>query len=215
MPDQQNTFEKWQTSGPSFPWRQLIVGALVPISIFYVLYRLGQPLPGALCAIGWSMGLLIFKYWRARRIELFPALAIPIILIELIGTLVTRNPDFFLASAAIENVMWGLLFIGSLLLPRPLIQIFAELLNPGLGSQDFISHFEIPGKLYRSTWRILTVIWAMVQLLKAIVLTYSQLKLPMEVFLLVRTASGLPVLVVMLLLTYRFPRWYWERAKEK
>jgi hypothetical protein len=81
-------------------------------------------------------------------------LAIPIILIELIGTLITRNPDFYLASAAIDNVLWGLLFLGSLLFARSLIQIFAELLNPGLGSQDFLNHFEMPVQLYRSAWKI-------------------------------------------------------------
>jgi len=214
MADQQDTFYKWQTSGPSFPWRQLILGALVPITIFYALHRFGQPLIGALLAIGWSIGLLVIKYWLSGSIELFPALAIPIVLIELIGTLITRNPDFYLASAAIDNLLWGALFLGSLLLTRPLIQIFAELLNPGLGSQEFLNHFEMPLKLYRSAWKILTVIWAVVSFLKAIILILSQLKLPLEAFLIVRTASGLPVLVVMLIFTYRFPRWYWERARD-
>jgi hypothetical protein len=144
---------------------------------------------------------------------LFPALAIPIILIELIGTLITRNPVFYLASAAIDNVLWGLLFLSSLLFTRPLIQIFAELLNPGLGSQEFLSHFEMPVRLYRSAWRILTVIWAVVSLTKAIILILSQLKLPLEAFLIVRTASGFPVLIVMLLFSYRFPAWYWERSR--
>ena len=213
MIDQQNTFYNWQTSGPSFPWRQLILGALVPITIFYTLHRLGQPMTGALLAIGWSIGLLVIKYWRSRSIELFPALAIPIVLVELIGTLITRNPDFYLAAAAIDNVLWGLLFLGSLLLTRPLIQIFAELLNPGLGSQDFLRHFEMPVQLYRSAWKILTVIWASVNFLKAIILILSQLKLPLEAFIIVRTASGLPVLVLMLIFSYRFPRWYWERPR--
>jgi intracellular septation protein A len=213
MVDQQNTYYNWQKSGPRFPWRQLILGALVPITIFYALHRLGQPLTGALLAIGWSIGLLVIKYWRSRSIELFPALAIPVILIELIGTLITRNPDFYLASAAIDNVLWGLLFFISLLFARPLIQIFAELLNPGLGSQEFLSHFEMPVRLYRSAWRILTVIWAFVSLAKAIILILSQLKLPLEAFLIVRTASGFPVLLLMLIFTYRFPRWYWARAR--
>ena len=213
MVDQQNTYYNWQTSRSRFPWRQLILGALVPITIFYTLHRLGQPLTGALLAIGWSIGLLVIKYWRSRSIELFPALAIPIILIELIGTLITRNPDFCLASAAIDNVLWGLLFFSSLLFARPLIQIFAELLNPGLGSQEFFNHFEMPVRLYRSAWRILTVIWAVVSLTKAIILILSQLKLPLEAFLIVRTASGFPVLVLMLIFTYRFPRWYWARTR--
>jgi intracellular septation protein A len=215
MADQQNTFATWQTSGPDFPWRQLLLGILVPITIFYALHRLGRPLTGALLAIGWSIGLLVIKYWRYRSIELFPALAIPIVLIELIGTLITRNPAFYLASAAIDNVLWGLLFLGSLLLNRPLIQIFAELLNPGLGSPEFLDHFELPEHLYRSAWKILTVLWAVVYLVKAIILILSQLKMPLEAFLIVRTASGLPVLAAMLFFTYRFPRWYWRRAREK
>jgi intracellular septation protein A len=213
MVDQQKTFDNWRTSGPSFPWRQLIFGALVPITIFYTLHRLGQPLTGALLAIGWSIGLLVIKYWRSRSIELFSALAIPIVLIELISTLITNNSDFYLAAAAIDNVLWGLLFFGSLLFSRPLIQIFAEILNPGLGSQKFLSHFEMPVQLYRSAWKILTIIWAVVFLLKAIILILAQLKLPLEAFLIVRTASGLPVLVLMLIFTYRFPKWYWERAR--
>jgi len=214
MVDQKNTFYNWQTSGPGVPWRQLILGALVPIAIFYTLYRLGQPLTGALIAIGWSISLLVIQYWRSRSIELFPVLAIPIVLIELIGTLITRNPDFYLASAAIDNVLWGLIFLSSLLFARPLIQIFAELLNPGLGSQEFLNHFEMPVQLYRSSWKILTIIWAVVSLIKAIILILSQLKLPLEVFLIVRTASGFPVLIVMLIFSYRFPRWYWERPRD-
>ena len=55
MVDQKNTFHNWQTSGPRFPWRQLILGALVPITIFYALHRLGQPLTGA-PSISWRHG---------------------------------------------------------------------------------------------------------------------------------------------------------------
>ncbi len=212
MEDQQKTFDKWRESGASFPWRQLMLGALAPISIFYALHRLGQPFTGALLAIGWSIGLLLIKYLRLRRIELIQALAIPIILIELIGTLITRDPAFYLAAAAIDNLLWGLLFLGSLFFTRPLLQIFAEILNPGLGSPEFLDHFEMPVQLYLSPWKILTVIWVIVFFLKAILLIVSQLKLPLEAFLVVRTASGLPVLVLMLILSYRFPGWYWERA---
>jgi intracellular septation protein A len=215
MTDQQNTSLPFQISGSNFPYRQFILGALVPISFFYTFNRFGRPLTGAMLAISWSLSLLAITYWRSRRIELFPGLAIPIITIELIGTLVFKNPDLYLASAAIENVLWGLLFLGSILLHRPLIQIFAEMLNPGLGSQAFLNQIKLPPQLYRSAWQILTAMWGVVNLLKAIILIFSQLNLPMEAFLIVRTASGIPVMVLMLIFSYRFPRWYWERAMER
>ena len=210
MTDQPNTSSPVEISGANFPYRQFILGALAPISFFYVFHRYGQPLIGALLAIGWSLSLLATTYWRSRRVELFPGLAIPIITIELIGTLVFKNPDLYLASAAIENVLWGLLFFGSILIRRPLIMIFAEMLNPGLGSPEFMNQLKLPPQLYRSAWQIITAIWGGVSLLKAIILIVSQLSLPMEAFLIVRTASGIPVMVLMLVFSYRFPRWYWE-----
>ena len=212
MTEQQNTSPQLQISGTNFPYRQFILGALVPITVFYILHHFNRPLVGALLAIAWSLGLLAVTYWRSRRIELFPGLAIPLVLIELIGTLISRNPSFYLASAAIENLLWGLIFLVSILFPRPLIQIFAELLNPGLGSQDFFSQYNLTRSLYRSAWQILTAAWGVVSLSKAVILTIAQLKLPMEGFLAVRTAAGIPVMVLMLVLSYRFPRWYWEKA---
>jgi intracellular septation protein A len=213
MTDQQNTSPPAQLSGANFPYRQFILGALVPISFFYVFHRYGKPLTGAMLAISWGLSLLAITYWRSRRIELFPGLAIPIIAIELIGTLVFKNPDLYLASAAIENVLWGLLFFGSILIHRPLIMIFAEMLNPGLGSPEFLNQSKLSPKLYRSAWQIVTGMWGGVSLLKAIILIFSQLNLPMEAFLIVRTASGIPVMVLMLVFSYRFPGWYWARAK--
>jgi len=215
MIKKQTTSAPLQISGANFPFRQFILGALVPISFFYAFHHFEQPLAGALLAIGWSLSLLGVTYWRSRRIELFPGLAIPIIAIELIGTLVTRNPTIYLASAAIENVLWGLIFLGSILMPRPLIQIFAELLNPGLGSQEFLNQSKLPPYLYRSAWQILTAFWGIVNLSKAIILIFSQLWLPIEVFLIVRTATGLPVMVLMLVFSYRFPGWYWERQTQR
>jgi intracellular septation protein A len=211
MTDQQNTSSPVLLSGANFPYRSFILGALMPISFFYAFHRFGRPLTGAMLAIGWSISLLVITYWRMRRIELFPVLAIPIIAIESIGTLVFKNPDLYLASAAIENVLWGVVFFGSVLIRRPLIQVFAEMLNPGIGSAEFLTQSKLSPRLYRSAWQIVTAIWGGVNLVKAIILIFSQLNLPLEAFLIVRTASGIPIMVLMLVFSYRFPRWYWAR----
>ena len=211
MTNSQNHSGDALISKATFPYRQFILGALVPVLLFYGFHRFGQPLAGALLAVGWSISLLAITYWNSRRIELFPGLAIPIILIELVGTLITRNPNFYLASAAIEKMLWALLFLGSLILRRPLIQIFAEMLNPGLGSREFLNRSKIPPQLYRSAWQILTAVWAGVYFLKVIILILSQLYLSMETFLIFRTATGIPVTVLLFFFSYRFPGWYWKK----
>ena len=87
LSDQRQATRWWQVLGPSFPYRQFVIGAVVSITIFYIFQNFGQPLTGALFAAGWGICLLIITYWRFSRIEIFPALAVPIVLIELIGTL--------------------------------------------------------------------------------------------------------------------------------
>jgi len=79
MTDQLNTSSPVEISGANFPYRQFILGALVPVSFFYVFHRFEMPLTGAMLAIGWSLSLLAITYWRSRRIELFSGLVIPII----------------------------------------------------------------------------------------------------------------------------------------
>jgi hypothetical protein len=213
MPEQRRTSPRWQIFGPNFPYQQFVLGALVPITLFYTFQRFDRAITGALLAAGWGLGVLVITYWRSRHIDLFAGLATPFVLIELIGTLITQNPDFYLASAAVANVLWGLIFLSSVFLPRPLIQIFAELLNPGLGSEEFLQQQNLSAQLYRSTWQISTAMWGVVELLKAVILVFSQLWLPLEAFLFLRTALGIPVMVVMIVFTMRFPGWYWERAR--
>jgi len=213
MTEQQRTAPWWQILGPNFPYQQFVLGALIPITIFYTFQRLDRAITGALLAAAWGLGMLIITYWRSQRIDLFAGLAIPLVLIELIGTLITRNPDIYLASAAISNVLWALIFLGSVFLPRPLIQIFAELLNPGLGSEEFLQQQGLSVRLYHSTWQIITALWGAVELLKAVILVFSQLWLPLEAFLFLRTALGIPVTVIMIMSSMRFPGWYWERAR--
>jgi hypothetical protein len=94
MTDLQNQSAGGQISRANFPYRQFILGALVPIFFFYAFHRFGQPLFGAILAICWSFSLLAITYWRSRRIELFPGLAIPIITIELNGSLFDRPHSF-------------------------------------------------------------------------------------------------------------------------
>jgi len=213
MSSQQQTSPWWQILGPHFPYQQFVLGALVPITLYYAFQRFDQALMGAFLAAGWALGMLVITYWRERYIDLFAGLATPLVLIELIGTLITQNPDFYLAAAAITNVLWGLIYLGTIFLPRPLIQIFAELLNPELGTEEFRQQQALSAKLYRSTWQIITAVWGVVELLKAVILIFAQLRLPLEAFLSLRTILGIPVMVGMIVFSMRFPGWYWERVR--
>lgn len=194
----------------NFPWRQFIIGALIPIMVFYIFYRLDKPLTGALLAVGWGAGVLAITHLFFQRINLFAALAIPFTLIELIVTVVTLNPTFYLASSAIERALWGLIFLGSLLFSRPLILIFAQAMGAFPKSKE-LGDFGSSDS-FRLAWVILTIIWGIVYLIAAIILIASQIWLSLGTFLIIRTALGIPLLVVLITFSFWFPRWYWNRS---
>ena len=150
------------------PWR--------PCS--YLFRRFDRPLAGALVAGGWSVGALAISYGYHRRLNVFAGLAATVAVIEVIGAIITRNPNVYLAAAAIDRTLYGILFLGSLLRPRPLIQVIAEATSGQIGSAAFRRT-----PLYRSAWRLLTALWGIVNVLSALGLVLAQLWLPLETFL--------------------------------
>jgi len=213
MTNQKQPQTWWRLMRQNFQWRQFISGALIPIVIFYIFHRFGKPLTGALLAAGWGTGVVAITHLFFKKINLFAALSIPFTLIELVGTIVTLNPKFYLASSAINHTLWGLIYFGSVLFSRPLIRIFAEAMG-GLPKSGELGEFA-NSDLFRSTWVILTMIWCIVYLLSAILLVASQIWLPLETFLIIRTAFGTPLLVVLITLSFWFPGWYWNRSPVK
>ncbi len=128
--------------------------------------------------------------------------------IEIVGTLLTHNPKIYLASAAIDSALYGIIFLASMFLPRPLIQVFAEAANGEIGSPEFRQT-----QFCHSAWQILTVLWGIVSLLKASLLIIVQVRFSLETFLLIRTMMGLPVFVALIMFSYWFPGWYWNRPQ--
>ncbi|MDB9519928.1 hypothetical protein PN466_23570 [Roseofilum reptotaenium CS-1145] len=207
----QNQSETWWHSiRQRFPWRQFIIGGLIPLVIFYLFHRFDKPLIGALLAAGWAVGVAAITHLAFKKINLFALLSIPLTLIEIVGIIVTLNPEFYLATAAIDHTIWGFVFLGSLGFSRPLILIFAEAMGEIPKSQE-LGEFR-KSEEFKSAWVILTIIWGIVHLIAAVLLTLSQIWLSLEIFLIMRTAFSTPLLAVLVAFSFWFPRWYWNRS---
>ncbi len=200
---------QWHHMRQHLPWRQLTLGALIPMLIFYVLSRLEQPVLGAVLAGSWGLGVVLVAYWRCRRIDLFAGLAMVMAVTELLVIAITRNPDFYLASEAIQSTVYGLLCLGSLVLSRSLIQRLAEATGATARIPDHLRQ----SQFYRTAWHRLSTIWGGVYLLKASGLLIAQWGLPLEAFLVIRSLSGFPVLAGLLAFSFWFPGWYWRRHR--
>ena len=101
------------------------LAGILPIASFYVAFRIGGPVPGIACGMGFSLLALLIQLRRLGRLD--PVVLVPMALILIQGTaaLLTGSVDLYLAVPAAENVIWGILLVGSVIVRRPLVRIIA------------------------------------------------------------------------------------------
>ena len=191
-----------------FPRRDFVVGGLIPMLLFTALSRHGDALAGILVAGSWGLGLTVVDWWRTRRVQGIALLATIFAVVQLVTTLITRSPAFFLYAGMINAAAEALVYVASLLFPRPLIQIAAEAMG---------ATAEIPAELretlaYRRAWQWLTAIWGAVTLVKGIGLALARAMLPLDASLMLGLLLGWPLQIALLAFSFWFPGWYWSRG---
>jgi intracellular septation protein A len=158
-----------------------LVGGL-PLLAFYVAYRLIHPPAGVGAGMLVSGLVLLLQFRRQRRVDPIGAVAFGLVLIQGTLALLLRSPALYLAAPAAENVLWGVLLLGSAASGRPLVTLVArelELLTPALSE---------PGVL--AALRQVTVVWGIAAFFKAALRLALLASLPLEAFLLAITLSG-------------------------
>lgn len=97
-------------------------------------------------------------------------------------------------SDVLDNTVFGFLYIGSLLLPKPLIQIFV----------DAADVKEIPPIIkgtsyYKKAWMMITAVWGLANLLTAAAIVLLKTTDP-KTSALIDGLSGLPMTIFLLIL---------------
>lgn len=192
---------------PSIFNGELITSAIIPLLIFYIFNYMGMVLAGTIASGCWCIGVFAIKYARERKINVIALLSGSFSIIGLLCTVIAQNPTFYLVEPIFEDALYAVIFLGSLMLARPLIQIFVEDSNIVAFPESFRT---IPE--YKAAWRILTIAWGLLNIsqgLLRLILLYS---VPIEVYY---TVSKLYVHIsspLLMLASYKFPQWYWKRT---
>ncbi len=194
----------------AFQWRDFIIGAVVPMVVFYAFHHGGRPLVGALMAAGWGVLVVIASYLFGGKANRFAALLVPFSVIELAVTIVSRSPDLFLATTAINYFLWGGVLLFSNLISHPLMKVFAEATGKLPSEEELVESGR--AELFRSLWNVLTGIWGCVYLVAAGVLVLAQVATSVETFLFVRVCLGTPLLGTMFVFTAWFSRRYLKKS---
>ncbi|MDF9408800.1 hypothetical protein L7E55_10615 [Pelotomaculum isophthalicicum JI] len=185
--------------------REFIISVIIPIIILAVSSRYNMTLPGTILAGSWALAAGTVKLARERRVNVYAMIVAGFSVIGLIGTIISSNPTFYLASPIILDVVLAVIFFGSLLFGRPLIQIFAEYEMKDAFPQALRAHPK-----YASAWTILTAGWGILSISQALLRVVLLLSTPAALYYTVSSLYGNITTPLFLVFTLWFPRWYWR-----
>src|SRR5580700_11964349 len=103
----------------------------------------------------WSIGQIIWS----RKLDALSLLVISGIALSLVATLLGGSPRLLLIRESFITGIFGLIFLGSLLFPKPLLFHLAKttVTKQGMNEEVFASGWSIPG--FRFTFYLMTVVW--------------------------------------------------------
>jgi hypothetical protein len=188
--------------------RALMLNVIAPLLIFYLGDLITGKLAGMVLAGGWCLGLVIVTLIRKRQANALAVLGAGISLIGLVGALLWRDPAVYMAAPICEDGLFALLFFGSLCFPRPLIQVIVEDSHWGA----FPDELRRTAK-YRAAWRILTAAWGTLNITQAVLRSILLLSVPIELYYGISKIYGQLSSMLLLAVSYWFPKWYWERSE--
>lgn len=166
-----------------------------------------------LCALipaAWTVGSVA----RTRRVDALGVLSLIFIALGILASLIAGNAQFILIKESFLTGLFGLVFLGSFLLPRPLTFSFGRQFATG-GDPHRIAHWEglwlYPS--FRHTQRVMTAVWGIGFVLEATARVALVFVLPISAFLLVSPLLAYGVLVGLIFWTIRYGRTMARRGR--
>jgi hypothetical protein len=129
----------------------------------------------------WSIGQLIWS----RKLDALSLLVITGIALSLVAALLGGSPRLLLVRESFITEIIGLIFLGSLLFPKPLMFhiVKTTVTKQGMNEEVFAGRWSIPG--FRFTFYLMTVVWGAGLLVEATVKIILAFTIPTGTFLVV------------------------------
>jgi intracellular septation protein A len=184
---------------PAPTWRSLFrrglpqfgVESLVPVLVFYGVWK-AVGLGGAVvCATLLSLSIAAWQI-HARRGGALAVVTAVFVTIQGIVGLAAHSATVYLAQPVVLSALWGLAYVGSVAVGRPLIGVFANAWYP------FPAWFRA-SEPYRREFGLQSLVWAAYCLGRAALRLYVLLHAGVGGFLLVSAVTGTPVLAALVL----------------
>jgi intracellular septation protein A len=172
-------------SGP-----RLAVDAMGPMLAFYAGWRLVGLVAGIALATAVALVALVADARQGRR-GLLMRVGLAVVLVQAVVGLVSGSEFLYLAQPALVSGGYGVAFIGSVIVGRPLTAAFAEDMYP---FPDEVK----ASVTYRRAFARISLIWGVYLLARSALRIVTLAGLSVEAFLVVNVVTGAPVTAALL-----------------
>jgi hypothetical protein len=175
---------------------RLIRDAVGPVLVFYVGWKTVGLVVGIVAATAFTTGTFIWER-RHGRTGIGASIGLTIALVQACTGLLSGSARWYFAPAVIANTLGGVVFLGSVLVGRPLAAVFAT------ESYPFPPEVKA-SKAFRAVFGRVSLVWATYLLARGALRLVLLLYTSVEVFLAVSVITGLPLSSVIVAWSFWF-----------
>jgi intracellular septation protein A len=164
--------------------------AFGPVLAFYVLWKLWGLVPGIIAAT--VVALVAFRNERKQdRPALVVRISLLFVLIQAVVGLWTGSAEIYLAIPVVVNAGYGLVFIGSTVIGRPLAGVFAEEMLP---LPDDVK----ASRTHRRVFGQISLAWGAYMVSRSVLRLIVLAALGVDVFVAVGFVTGFPITMALM-----------------
>lgn len=167
-------------SGPRFAR-----DAVGPVLAFYATWKLAGLAAAVLVATLAALAAFLWERRHERR-GFGAAIGLGIALVQAVAGFATGSVQGYFAPAVIANGLYGAIFIGSVVVGRPLAGLFARETYP-------FPPQVVASATFRRVFSRISLAWGACFLLRCVLRLVALSRLSVEVFVVVSVATGLPL----------------------
>jgi hypothetical protein len=180
--------------------------AFGPVAAFYLGWKLGNLFTGIALASALGIGLELYERRRGRGGAL-ALVSVAFVLVQAGVGLIADSAVVYLAQPVIVSAVWGLAYLASALVGRPLAGVFADAWYPFPPAVK-------TSRTYRRVFGVESIAWGVYLLARSGIRMLVLASGSIGGFLVVQTATGLPVTTALVLWSISYAVRGFERSTE-
>ncbi|MBN1375002.1 MAG: hypothetical protein JXA01_02480 [Dehalococcoidia bacterium] len=191
------------------PWRDFLLCMFAPLLILEISSVAGAPLIGVYISLAWLILVTIISCITRHTISMFALITFIMIVTQTIAGFLSPHNSFFSLIPSLDNTILGLIFIGSMLMPRPFVMSL-------VGKETIERTQEKFGKskYFFKAWFDINIVWGLFYVIQGILISYIMI-LHLDTGKILDFLFGWPAVLVLLYFSVSYPGWYWAKNWEK